>query len=96
MRMRLYNVFDRPAETILGPIVAARTDAEAIRSFRALLVDEKSQLGSYPADFDLLFVGVQDETGMLYPPRDDSSWFPLTVDTGRGFLTQQGVRDAQS
>lgn len=86
MRMRLYNVFDRVADTILGPIVAARTDGEADRSFQQLLVDPKSSLSATPGDFDLLHVGVQDESGMLYPPREDGSWFPVSVSHGRGLV----------
>lgn len=54
--MGLFAIFDRKAEYSQGPWVAAN-DEVAKRMFAALVADDKTEPGKFPADFDLRRVG---------------------------------------
>lgn len=58
---RLYQVYDKRAGSIAGPIMAERIDAPAIRTFFDILKNPQTLPGQHPADFDLLCVGTQDD-----------------------------------
>lgn len=67
-KTNLYQVYDREAETTLGPIFPVNKDGAAIRQFNELLTDEKGAPGQHPKDFDLLCLGTHEsETGVITP-----------------------------
>ena len=87
-RMRLtnlYQIYDLKAEAISGPILSCSKDAVAIRHFHDLLGDKRTSVAQYPDDFQLLYLGYQDEeTGIIDPVKT------LTVvASGREWATQR-------
>lgn len=83
---RLYQVRDNKAERTFGPILAAYADAAAIRIFSDAMRDPKTTLAQHPEDFDLLYLGEQDEqTGTIL------GITPTPVLTGEMFATISGA-----
>lgn len=65
MITRLYQTMDIVAQSAVGQIIKAKADQAAIRIFTEGLRDPNS-LGKYPADFELIAIGIQDEeTGQI-------------------------------
>ena len=62
---RLYQIYDKKSRSVEGPIFPKRHDGAAIREFHELLANPQTQLSKYPDDFDLLCVGVQDDSGKI-------------------------------
>lgn len=58
----LYQLFDVRAGCIAGPVIPEVRDAAAVRSFESVLASSESLPGQYPADFQLLCVGEQDDS----------------------------------
>lgn len=66
--LNLYQIRDLVSHTMLGEIMATYHEAAAIRSFTDILKNPKSILHSHPDDYDLIFLGYQDEeSGTLDP-----------------------------
>lgn len=65
--MRLYQLFDKVADTVEGPVLTFGVDAPAVRMFHDLLMDERTGPGRHPGDYELLCVGSQDSTGVIAP-----------------------------
>lgn len=82
MKQKLFQLFDRTAEMVSGPIMAFNREAPAIREFHAVLeMGDKSQPGRYPEQFELLMIGEQDtDTGAL------TSCTPEKVTDGQEWL----------
>lgn len=59
---RLYCLFDKTAETVIGQTVAFPRDAAAVRHFTELLANKEVIIGQYPADFQLIYVGLINTT----------------------------------
>ena len=59
-KTNLYSLYDKEAETCVGPIVAEMRHAPAIRMFGELLSDQQTLPGRYPKQFQLMHVGTQD------------------------------------
>lgn len=93
--VRLYQMYDRVSESVVGPIIADRVDASAIRTFYLVLADPKTQPGQYPSDFVLLLLGEQEEGGRLVPVFGDLS--PVTIATGEQWLVSQSqIKEASN
>lgn len=81
----LYQVYDLKAEAISGPILSCSKDAVAIRHFHDLLGDKRTSVAQYPDDFQLLYLGYQDEeTGEITPTPNRT-----VVTTGKGWYDEQ-------
>lgn len=62
----LFQLYDRNAESIAGPIMLERKEGPAIRLFHSLLADKNTTPGQHPDDFELMLVGEQDmDTGVV-------------------------------
>ena len=86
MRLQnLYQIYDLKAEKVSGPIMPATKDAVALRTFHELLDNKDTTPGQHPGDFQLLYLGYQDEeTGIIDPVKT------LTVvASGREWATQR-------
>lgn len=67
-KTNLYSMYDKEAETVVGPIVAELRHAPAIRTFGELCADKNTVVGKYAEQFQLRFVGTQNlETGEITP-----------------------------
>jgi hypothetical protein len=63
MRQNVYTIFDSKAEIFKSPFMAMN-DAVALRMIEQAASDPNTDLGRYPADFTLFFIGTyQDHTG---------------------------------
>lgn len=58
---RIYAIRDRVAEAF-GPLMTFPHDAPAIRAFSDVAVDPNTQVGRHPDDFELLELGVLDDS----------------------------------
>lgn len=85
MTLNLYQVYDTVAQTMMGPIIQAKHDAPAIRTFTDALSDPRA-LGAHAKDYRLMILGEQhEETGLLVP----HPLGPQTVATGEQWLASQ-------
>lgn len=81
-KTKLYQVYDTESQTVIGPVVAERRDAPAIRVFHELLANPETILGKYPNQFSLLYLGEQDlDTALITPEQ-----LPTAIATGREWL----------
>lgn len=81
---QLYQLRDIRAQDLIGPVVAHKSMQPAIRMFEDVLQSKDTAPGQHPADYDLLFVGTQnDETGEI------TAGAPQIVATGKGWLEDQ-------
>lgn len=64
MTRKLYAVYDRKAECLIGPVIAEAADAAAARTFIDALKDVNA-LGRHAEDYDLLCLGTLDEKGRI-------------------------------
>lgn len=86
MITRMYQVRDKVARCMQGPIICERSDPPAIRMFYQACADPNGQLGKYPRDFEMVCLGEIDDTdGSLVVPEDRSA-FPAVVATGVQYL----------
>lgn len=68
MRRRMYQLRDKVAMCLVGPILLERNDAPAVRSFYLGCEDAQSNLSKFPADYELVCLGeYDDEVGILEP-----------------------------
>lgn len=68
MKTRLYQLYDKTAGMVTGPIITEKKDGPAIRAFHAVLADNRTLPGRYPDQFQLHYLGEQDEeTGSIDP-----------------------------
>lgn len=102
MRARnLYQLYDREAGMIAGPVLAAINDREAIRTFNTLLSNKDILPGQHPEQFEMRLVAQQnEETGEIVQETDSRTGYPLpltiqTVATGRQWLESQQRSAAQ-
>lgn len=61
-KTKLFQMYDRKAETMTGPILAYNREGPAIRDFHTVLANRESHPGMYPEDYELRQIGYQDET----------------------------------
>lgn len=81
----LYQIRDRVAEMAIGPVLTAKRHPAAIRQFHSALADGRTSLSQHPADYELLYVGEQDEdTGAIYGAEK-----PVIVATGEAWVESQ-------
>lgn len=86
---RLYQMYDRVARQVDGPIMQFRNDSAAVRTFHDVLGNRNTTPGQHPGDYDLYCVGEQDaETGVVTPAT------PEVVATGISWV--EGVRRASA
>lgn len=64
---RLYIIYDRVAETFVGPIIVDRADAPVVRSFHDVLADPKTSLGQHPGDYDVRCIAQITDVGQVLP-----------------------------
>lgn len=68
MVRKTYSVRDSKAEVYHLPFYV-NTDAEAVRTFRTAVNDERTTFNKNPEDFDLMYLGeYNDETGQYDQP----------------------------
>ena len=80
-RTGLYQIFDLVAEAAAGPIMLHKKDGPAVRLFKDLVEDKTTTVGQHPADYELRFLGLQDDSsGEL------TAQGPETVITGEQIL----------
>jgi hypothetical protein len=56
MKYLIYSVYDTATETFMQPIYA-KTEAEALRGFKTAAQNKDNQIGQYPADYSLFYIG---------------------------------------
>lgn len=83
--MRLYQIYDRVSGGVTGGIFAYQHDAPARRVFYDWLKNPNVGPGAHAADFDLLFLGDQQENGCI------ESVMPTAVSFGSDWVEQQKV-----
>lgn len=77
--LRLYSVYDQKAEQF-GPPQVFHNDMLALRSFEAIVNDDKMFIRKYPEDFSLYYVGnLGDIDGRYYVEHCDESCIPVLV-----------------
>lgn len=90
MVTNLYQIYDVVSESVVGMVFAARSHAAAIRSFAGVLGDPATDPGKYPRDFHLLFLGTEDDNGLISLPATHA---PEVVFTGAQFILAKADRD---
>lgn len=76
----LYQIYDTCAECAAGPIMSQKKEAPALRDFHAVLGMDNTMPGRYPEQFELRYLGFQDETtGHI------DACLPQIVATGRAW-----------
>lgn len=60
--LNLYCVYDKRAETIVGPIDRATSSVPIIRAVKDSLTDPQSIIGKNPEDFQVICIGRLDDT----------------------------------
>ena len=56
MKHMVYSVYDTATETFMLPIFA-KTEAEALRGFKKACQSPDNQLGQFPGDYHLYYIG---------------------------------------
>lgn len=80
----LYQLYDRKAQAVSGPIMIYKRDAAAVRLFHSVLSDTRTEPGRYPEDFELRLIGEQNEyTAQL------TALEPQIIATGTQWVEQQ-------
>lgn len=89
----LYQVWDRKAESVVGPILTANRPAPIVRYFHEVLADEKTDLGKHPEDYNLVHIGTQDtDTGTISGLYDDNGVVRIEViATGEAWASSREV-----
>lgn len=84
----LYQIFDRNAETVVGPVLSFKGHGPAVRMFTDALKDEKTTLAQHPEDYDLIQIAQQnEETGEVI--FEDGGVWPKSILMGSAWLAQQ-------
>ena len=83
----LFQIYDRVAGQVIGPISAERSEGPAIRWFHQVLAEPKTSPGQAPADYDLLCLGQQSIEGRL-----DGLEMPQVVATGAAWLASVNAK----
>lgn len=61
-----YGIFDRVSQMFAGPLVQFAGDPAAVRFFRDIVADERSEQFKHPSDYDLVKVATFDpDTGTV-------------------------------
>lgn len=81
---RLYMLYDKVSEMVVGQMLLYKSDGPAIRSFHEGLAGE--HLRNHAEDFDLLFLGEQLEDGTIVPEAS-----PVVTATGAQWKAQAMV-----
>lgn len=56
MKLQMYTIYDHKAQVYSRPFFM-RSDEEAIRAFRGLANDKTTDIGKYPTDYTLYYLG---------------------------------------
>lgn len=87
-QISLFQIFDIQGQCVAGPIMTAHHEGAAIRNFTDLLKNKETVLGAHPQDFELRFLGYQDEdTGIL-----DGVELPHSVITGQQWQAMEAAK----
>lgn len=80
MTKQVYALYDSKAK-IYHPPVMFNTEGEAERSFRTTANSSESNVGQYPEDFDLFFLGTynQDTGKFNLLPTMEHKWKAVTL-----------------
>lgn len=75
--VRIFQIFDKTANAISGPIMAFKRKEVAIRAFNDICAMESSMMSGHQDEFTLLYLGdLNEDTGVITPIT------PETVHTG--------------
>lgn len=72
---RLYQVYDRVAQMVVGGIMVFKSDGPAVRAFNDGLAQQEA-LRLHAQDYDLVLIGEQLEDGSVVPPGYDIEEVP--------------------
>lgn len=82
---QIFQMWDREANCVHGPIFTEYNEKLAIRGFQHVLANPKHIVGQYPDQFDLKLLGhLNEETGEITPELP-----PKTIATGAQWLVDQ-------
>lgn len=84
--MRLYQIFDKVSNEVIGSIMSYKIDAPAVRMFYDWLQNPKVGPGAHAADYDLLCIGEQEPSGFVV---GNLGQYPETVAIGAAWLAAQ-------
>lgn len=88
--IKLYQVYDKVAEAVTGPILSSRNDGAAIRHFFDGLATQGTTLNEHPDDYELRYLGDQDpDDGVIDPCTG-----PVTITTGTVWREVENQRQA--
>lgn len=83
LEKRIYAIFDKVAEQMIGPMVVLPNDPAARRMFQDALLGEGSNLATHPADYSLFFLGtVNTDTGAITPAPTEKPFGGVPLVTG--------------
>lgn len=83
--IQLFQLYDLVAQQVIGPLIPCPHQAPAVRHFIDLLKDKNTTIAAHPADYTLLYIGMQEETtGILVPLSK-----PVAALTGAAWLASQ-------
>lgn len=80
MRLKVYSVRDSKGG-IYHPPMFLRSHGEAERAFNQVAKDTTKQIGQYPEDYDLFYLGEYDDTDGKLHPLDSPSHIIKAVDS---------------
>lgn len=84
MHTRLYQIYDKNAENVVGPIMVFPKEGPAIRAFNETCAQKDSMVNKYPHEYELRCIGEQNtDTGEITP-------IMFTVATGTQWAESQG------
>lgn len=68
MKVKLFQVWDREAQAVTGPIMTFEREGPAIREFHTAMATEGTYLNRNPGDYDLIQIGEQETTTGVIDP----------------------------
>lgn len=90
MITKLFQFYDRTAESVTGPIITSHREGPAIREFHSVLANKNQGPGQYPDQFDLIQIGEQDtDTGIIKPVIRNDKATTEVVATGKRWREEQ-------
>lgn len=89
--VKLYQVLDKRAESVIGPIFANTNEVPVARELQEHVNKPDSLIGQHPGDFACVLLGYQDlDTGKIDPLETPELVFECVQ------LLRQGPRNAES
>lgn len=88
----LYQIYDRNAEMVVGPIMNIKGHGPAIRNFHDALATPETTLNKHPEDYDLIQLCQQnEETGEII--FEEGGVWPKSIAMGAAWLAEQQEKE---